>query len=275
MYGVGRNEELLAKFLSIHRKNVNITTKFGFTRAHDGTRLGINGHPDYVIQACEASLRRLNIETIDLYYQHRIDPKIPIEETVGAMAELVRRGMVRYLGISEVSAQQIRQAHAVHPITAVQNEYSLWTRDSETAVLATCRELNVGLVAYSPLGRGFLSGHITRVESLSRDDFRRTNPRFPGENFEKNLELLPVLEEIAREQQATKVQVALAWLLNQEEFIVPIPGTKRVQYLQENVGATHLNLKQQQLARLDKAFAVGAAAGERYATPNKSASNLL
>lgn len=271
MYGVGKNEELLAKFLRTHRNTVNIATKFGFMRAPDGTRLGINGHPDYVVQACEASLKRLNVETIDLYYQHRVDPTVPIEETVGAMAELVRCGMVRHLGISEVNAEQIRRAYAVHPITAVQNEYSLWTRDPEAAVLATCRELKVGLVAYSPLGRGFLSGNITGLESLSEDDFRRTNPRFSGGNLEKNLEFLPVLEELAHEHQATKAQVALAWLLAQEEFIVPIPGTKRVRYLQENVGATELTLTPQELAQLDAAFPPGSAAGERYAAPVKPA----
>jgi aryl-alcohol dehydrogenase-like predicted oxidoreductase len=237
MYGVGRNEELVGRAIRDRRDQVVVATKFGNVRALDGAFLGINGRPDYVRQACEASLRRLGVETIDLYYQHRVDPNTPIEETVGAMAELVRAGKVRHLGLSEAGPQTIRPAHAVHPIAALQTEYSLWSREPEGELLNTVRELGIGFVPYAPLGRGFLTGQIKSADDLDPDDYRRDTPRFQGENFQKNLDLVREIEAMAWEKGCTPAQLALAWVLAQGEDIVPIPGTKRRKYLEENVGA--------------------------------------
>src|SRR3954447_2331523 len=252
IYGPYTNEQLLGRGIRGKRHRVVIATKFGILRDPDtpGFR-GINGKPEYVKQACEASLRRLGIDCIDLYYQHRVDPETPIEETIGAMAELVRSGKVRYLGLSEAGADTIRRAHAVHPITAVQSEYSLWTRDPEDEVLQTCRELGIGFVPYSPLGRGFLTGQIKRSEDLAEDDYRRHSPRFQGENFQRNLDLVQRVGEIAREKHCTPAQLALAWVLAQGEDIVPIPGTKRRKYLQENIGALDVYLTTADLARIN------------------------
>src|SRR3954453_1774724 len=264
MYGPFKNEELLGKAIRDRRDKVVLATKFGNQRGEDGSFLGINGKPDYVRAACDASLRRLGVEHIDLYYQHRVDKTVPIEETVGAMAELVEKGKVRYLGLSEASPDTIRRAHAVHPISALQTEYSLWTRDPEDAVLPTVRELGIGFVAYSPLGRGFLSGAITKPDDLAEDDFRRNNPRFQGENFRKNLELVDRVREIADEKGVTPGQLALAWLLHRGEDIVPIPGTKRVPYLEENAAASDIELTSDDLERIDDAAPKGVTAGERY-----------
>src|SRR6266481_5605873 len=243
VYGPYKNEELVGRAIKGKRDKVVIATKFGIVRnAGDPTVSGVKGKPEYVQQACEGSLRRLGIETIDLYYQHRVDPETPIEETVGAMAKLVQQGKVRHLGLSEASAKTLRRANAVHPITALQSEYSLWTRDPEDEVLGTCRELGVGFVAYSPLGRGFLTGQIKRFEDLAQDDYRRNSPRFQGENFQKNMELVRRIEEIAKEKGAKPSQLALAWVLAQGEDIVPIPGTKRREYLEENVAAVDIQL---------------------------------
>jgi aryl-alcohol dehydrogenase-like predicted oxidoreductase len=264
MYGPFTNERLVGRAIAGRRDEVVLATKFGNERAEDGTRIGINGSPEYVHKACDASLERLGVDHIDLYYQHRVDKTVPIEETVGAMKELVEAGKVRHLGLSEASPDTIRRAHAVHPITALQTEYSLWTRDPEDAVLPTVRELGIGFVPYSPLGRGFLSGAIKSVDDLAEDDFRRANPRFQGENFQRNLELVDRVKEIAAEKDATPGQLALAWLLAQGEDIVPIPGTKRVSYLEENAGADAIELSADDLARIDDAAPVGAAAGERY-----------
>jgi aryl-alcohol dehydrogenase-like predicted oxidoreductase len=243
MYRPHTNEQLLGRALRGHREHVVIATKFGILRdpARPNYR-GISGKPDYVHKACEESLRRLGVDVIDLYYQHLVDPETPIEETVGAMAKLVHKGKVRFLGLSEAGAETIRRAHAVHPITALQSEYSLWTRDPEREVLGVCRELGIGLVPYSPLGRGFLTGQIKRFEDLPEDDYRRSSPRFQGENFQRNLALVKQVEEIAREKQCTPAQLALAWVLAQGDDIVPIPGTKRRKYLQENVGALEVVL---------------------------------
>jgi aryl-alcohol dehydrogenase-like predicted oxidoreductase len=265
MYGPYINEQLLGRALREHREQVVIATKFGVVRdPNRPERRGVNGKPDYVRTACEGSLRRLGVEVIDLYYQHRVDPETPIEETVGAMAELVRQGKVRFLGLSEAGPQTIRRAHAVHPITALQSEYSLWTRDPEREMLGVCRELGIGFVPYSPLGRGFLTGKIRRFEDLAQDDWRRTSPRFQGENFQRNLDLVKRVEEIACEKQCTPAQLALAWVLAQGDDIVPIPGTKRRKYLQENVGALDVRLTSEDLARLDEAVPHEAVAGARY-----------
>ena len=264
MYGPFANEKLVGRAIAGRRDEVVLATKFGNERAEDGSFLGINGNPDYVHRACDASLRRLGVDHIDLYYQHRVDKTVPIEETAGAMAELVEQGKVRHLGLSEASPQTIRRAHAVHPITALQSEYSLWTRDPEDAVLPTVRELGIGFVAYSPLGRGFLSGAITKPEDLPADDFRRRNPRFQRENFDKNLELVDRVREIAAEKDVTPGQLALAWLLHRGDDIVPIPGTKRRRYLEENAAASEIELTHDDLARIDEAAPAGAAAGERY-----------
>lgn len=264
VYGIGKNEELVGRAIRDRRDKVTLATKFGNVRGAQGEWLGVNGKPDYVKSACEASLKRLNVETIDLYYQHRVDPSTPIEETVGAMAELVREGKVRYIGLSEAAPQTIRRAHATHPIAALQTEYSLWTRDPESEILSTVRELGIGFVAYSPLGRGFLTGRFKKHEDLPEDDYRRNHPRFHGENFKRNLQLVDVVEHIAREKHATASQIALAWLLAQNEHIVPIPGTKRRKYLEENLGALNLTLSQDDLRRIEDAFPFGAAAGERY-----------
>jgi len=264
MYGPFTNEQLVGRAIADRRDQVVLATKFGNERREDGSFVGINGSPDYVRSACEASLRRLAVDHIDLYYQHRVDKTVPIEETVGAMAELVEQGKVRYLGLSEAAPETIRRAHAVHPISALQTEYSLWTRDPEDAILPTVRELGIGFVPYSPLGRGFLSGRFRSPEDLPEDDFRRHNPRFQGENFEKNLELVDRVREIAEEQHVSASQLALAWVLHQGEDIVPIPGTKRVSYLEENVGAAEISLSAEDLERIDEAAPHGATAGERY-----------
>ncbi|MEO8291069.1 MAG: aldo/keto reductase [Gaiellaceae bacterium] len=265
MYGPFTNEKLVARAIAGRRDEVVLATKFGVVRGPSGGRLGIRGDAEYVREACEASLERLGVGCIDLYYQHRVDPETPIEETVGAMAELVAAGKVRHLGLSEAAPDTIRRAHAVHPITALQTEYSLWTRDPEDGVLPTVRELGIGFVAYSPLGRGFLSGRIRSVEDLDPDDFRRNHPRFKGENFERNLELAARVQEIAAEKGVTPAQLALAWVLAQGNDIVPIPGTKRVSYLEENVAAVDVELTEDDLARLEEAFPKGATFGERYA----------
>ncbi len=265
MYGPHTNEQLLGRALRGRREQVIIATKFGILR--DPTRpefRGISGKPDYVHKACEGSLRRLGMDVIDLYYQHRVDPETPIEETVGAMADLVREGKVRFLGLSEAGSETIRRAHSVHPITALQSEYSLWTRDPEAEVLGVCRELGIGFVPYSPLGRGFLTGKIRRFEDLPEDDYRRSSPRFQGENFQRNLDLVKRVEEIAREKKCTPAQLALAWVLAQGDDIVPIPGTKRRRYLQENVGALNVELTSADLARIDQVAPEHAFAGKRY-----------
>lgn len=264
MYGVGRNEELVGKALKGRRDKVILATKFGNVRGQDGSFLGVNGKPEYVRAACEASLRRLGVDVIDLYYQHRVDPQTPIEDTVGAMAELVKAGQVRFIGLSEAAPATIRRANAVHPITALQTEYSLWTRDVETEILATCRELGIGYVAYSPLGRGFLTARIKRLDDLAENDFRRTHPRFQSENIEKNVGFLARLEKIASQKDCTPAQLALAWLLAQGEDIIPIPGTKRRKYLEENVRAVDLQLTQRDLAQINEAAPRGITAGPRY-----------
>jgi aryl-alcohol dehydrogenase-like predicted oxidoreductase len=263
VYGPHKNEELVGRAIQGRREGVFLATKFGIHRSPDG-KSQIIGRPEYVRQACEDSLRRLKVEHIDLYYQHRVDPTVPIEETVGAMAELVRAGKVRYLGLSEAAAGTIRRAHAVHPISAVQSEYSLWTRDPEDEVLPTCRELGIGFVAYSPLGRGFLTGKFQRFEDLAPDDFRRHSPRFQGENFAKNLALVEKVRELALELHCTPAQLALAWLLTQGADIVPIPGTTRIATLEENVGAVGVALGAAVLARIEALAPKGVAAGARY-----------
>lgn len=265
MYAVGKNEELIGRAVKGRRSDVILATKFGNVRSEDGKFLGINGRPEYVKAACDASLRRLGVDYIDLYYQHRVDPQVPIEETVGAMSELVREGKVRYIGLSEAAAGTIRRAQAVHPITALQTEYSLWSRDAEDEILPVCRELGIGFVPYSPLGRGFLTGQIQKFEDLAEDDYRRFSPRFQGDNFLKNLELVRRVEEIAAEKGVKPSQLALAWLLAQGDDIVPIPGTKRREYLEENIGAIAIELSKEDLARIDEAAPKGAAFGDRYA----------
>jgi aryl-alcohol dehydrogenase-like predicted oxidoreductase len=266
-YGSGHNEELIGAFLAERswRDRIVLATKFGFVR-EGGRAVGISGKPDYVRSACDASLRRLGCDSIDLYYQHRVDPTVPIEETVGAMSELVSAGKVRALGLSEVSAKSLRRAHAVHPIAAVQTEYSLWSRDPERegGILDACRELGVGFVPYSPLGRGFLTGQLKSLEALGDDDFRLTTPRFERENFERNLRLVAEVEAIAATRGCSPGQLALAWLLAQGDFVVPIPGTKRRKYLEDNAGAAAVRLEPEDLARIDEVLPRGAAAGERY-----------
>ena len=264
MYGPFTNELLVGRAIAGRRDEVVIATKFGIERREDGSRR-VNGRPEYVHQACDASLQRLGIDQIDLYYQHRVDPATPIEETVGAMAELVVAGKVRFLGLSEASPRTIRRAHGVHPMSALQTEYSLWTRDPEDEILPTVRELGIGFVAYSPLGRGFLSGRYRSPDDFDENDFRRANPRFQGENFTRNLELVERVEEIAAERGVTPGQMALAWALHQGDDIVPIPGTKHVRYLEENVAAVEVELSHEDVERLDELAPVGAAAGERYA----------
>ncbi|MCE1252666.1 MAG: aldo/keto reductase [Anaerolineae bacterium] len=265
MYGVGKNEELVGQAIRQRRDEVILATKFGNVRGPNGEFLGINGRPDYVKSACEASLKRLGVDTIDLYYQHRVDPQTPIEETVGAMADLVQQGKVRYLGMSEAAPATLRRAHAVHPITALQTEYSLWSREVEDEILPTCRELGIGFVPYSPLGRGFLTGQIKKFEDLAEDDFRRYQPRFQGENFNKNLELVKHINELAAQKGCKPAQLALAWLLAQGQDVVPIPGTKRVSYLEENIGALEVKLSAQDLRRIDEIAPKGIAVGDRYA----------
>ena len=264
VYGLGRNEELVGKALRDRRQEAVLATKFGNVRGKDGSWLGQNGKPDYVRSCCEASLRRLGVDVIDLYYQHRVDPETPIEETVGAMADLVRQGKVRYLGLSEAAPATIRRACAVHPITALQTEYSLWTRDPEAEVLKTCRDNGIAFVAYSPLGRGALTGAIRKLDDLAEGDYRRNSPRFTGENLSRNLTLVDRLTEIAAAKKCRPPQLALAWLLARGQDIFPIPGTKHVNRLEENAGALELSLTPDEVARLDAAFPVGAAAGTRY-----------
>ena len=265
MYGPFTNEELVGRVIAGHRDEVVLATKFGNVRGPNGERLGVRGDPEYVREACEASLRRLGIDAIDLYYQHRVDPKVPIEETVGAMAELVEQGKVRHLGLSEAAPETIRRAHATHPIAALQTEYSLWSRDPEDEILPTLRELGIGFVPYSPLGRGFLTGRFRSPGDLDEGDFRRVNPRFEGENFERNMELVKRVEEVANEKGVTAGQLALAWVLAQGDDLAPIPGTKRRSYLEENVAATEIELSAEDLKRLDEAAPRGATAGDRYA----------
>ena len=272
MYGVGRNEELVGKAIKDRRDEVVLATKFGNVRGADGAFLGVNGRPDYV-RECDASLKRLGVETIDLYYQHRVDPKTPIEDTVGAMAELVKAGKVRHLGLSEAASETIRRAHATHPIAALQTEYSLWSRDAEDGILATVRELGIGYVAYSPLGRGFLTGKYKTADDVPADDNRRNHPRFQGENFEKNLQLVAEVEAMAKEKGVASGQLALAWVLAQGDDIVPIPGTKRRSYLEQNVDALTVELSAEDLARLNEIMAPGAASGTRYAAPQMQALN--
>jgi aryl-alcohol dehydrogenase-like predicted oxidoreductase len=264
MYGPFTNEKLVGRAVRERRDWVVVATKFGNQRGEDGSFLGINGRPEYVRKACEASLERLGIDFIDLYYQHRVDKEVPIEETVGAMAELVDQGKVKYLGLSEASPETVRRAHEVSPISALQTEYSLWSRDPEDELLPTVRELGIGYVAYSPLGRGFLSGSIRSLDDLEENDFRRRSPRFQGENFERNLELVDRVGEIAEEKGVSPSQLALAWALHQGEDIVPIPGTKRRLYLDENVAASDIELTDEELGRIDEVAPAGAAAGDRY-----------
>ncbi len=264
MYGPFKNEELVGRALRGRRDRVVLATKFGNQRGADGAFLGVNGRPEYVRAACDGSLRRLGVERIDLYYQHRVDPAVPIEETVGAMAELVRAGKVSYLGLSEAAPATIRRAHAVHPISALQTEYSLWSRDPEDEILPTVRALGIGFVPYSPLGRGFLTGRFRKFEDLASDDYRRNSPRFQGENFERNLRLVDRIREIAAEKGVKASQLALAWVLAQGKDVVPIPGTTTRTHLEENVAAAGIALTPEELERIEKVAPRGAAAGERY-----------
>ncbi|MGI9106351.1 MAG: aldo/keto reductase [Pyrinomonadaceae bacterium] len=264
MYGPFTNEELVGRAIKGRRDEVVLATKFGNMRGEDGSFLGVNGTPAYVRSACEASLSRLKVDTIDLYYQHRVDPQTPIEDTVGEMARLVEEGKVRFLGLSEAGVETIRRAHQVHPIAALQTEYSLWTRDPEDGILDVCRELGIGFVAYSPLGRGFLTGQFKSIDDLAPDDYRRHSPRFQGENFQKNLELVTHIERLAAEKNCTPAQVGLAWVLAQGPDIVPIPGTKRRKYLEENVAALEVKLTPEDLRRIDEIAPKGVAAGTRY-----------
>jgi aryl-alcohol dehydrogenase-like predicted oxidoreductase len=264
-YGAGHNETLVGKAIKNHRDKLIIATKFGLGNIHKGgENIPVQGSPKYVRSACDASLQRLGIDTIDLYYQHRVDPTTPIEDTIGAMAELVQAGKVRFLGLSEASGATIRRAHAVHTISALQSEYSLWSRDVEDEILATCRELNIGFVPWSPLGRGFLTGDIKTFEDLEANDWRRMSPRFQGENFQRNLALVNQVRALASQKNCTPAQLAIAWLLQQGEDLVPIPGTKRVSYLLENLGALEIELTVDELDRLDAILPKGAAAGDRY-----------
>jgi aryl-alcohol dehydrogenase-like predicted oxidoreductase len=273
MYGVGKNEELVGKALRPHREKTILATKFGNVRGSDGSFLGVNGRPEYVRSACDASLKRLGVAVIDLYYQHRVDPNVPIEETVGAMSELVKQGKVRFLGLSEAAPATIRRASATHPIAALQTEYSFWTRDVEAEILPLCRELGITFVAYSPLGRGFFTGTLSSTDRLAPDDVRRNHPRFQEENLKKNLTLLRPIEEVAREKGCTPAQLALAWLLAQGKDVVPIPGTKRRKYLEENVGAVNVQLSDADIARISNAVPPGAAAGMRYPERTMAAVN--
>jgi aryl-alcohol dehydrogenase-like predicted oxidoreductase len=265
MYGVGKNEELVGKAIADRREQVFLATKFGNVRGPNGEFLGVRGDPEYVRSACEASLRRLGVEVIDLYYQHRVDTNVPIEDTVGEMARLKEEGKIRFLGLSEAAPGTIRAAHSTHPITAVQTELSLWSRDAEEDVIPTVRELGIGYVAYSPLGRGFLTGQIQSPDDFPEDDYRRFHPRFTGENFDRNIELVREVEGLAKDKGCTTAQLALAWVLAQGDDIVPIPGTKRVRYLDENIAALDVKLDDEELRRLDAILPPGAAAGERYA----------
>ncbi len=265
-YGFGHNEELLGKFLKGKRDRVLIATKFGLVRKPGAYERRVDNSPDYIRSACEASLRRLGVEAIDLYYIHRLNLETPLEDSIGALAELVRQGKVKAIGLSEVSAQTLRKAAALHPIAAVQSEYSLWTRDPEEGVLAVCREVGASFVAYSPLGRGFLTGQITSDASLDPKDFRRSNPRFVDENMQRNLRIVETVQQLAAHKQCTPAQLALAWLLAQGEDIIPIPGTKRIKYLDENLGALDVVLSREELDHIGQALPIGVAAGERYTT---------
>jgi aryl-alcohol dehydrogenase-like predicted oxidoreductase len=273
MYGFGDNEILLRPFLKAHRSKIVLATKFGNEFTADRQRIGVNGRPEFVKRACDASLSRLGIETIDLYYQHRVDPNVPIEETVGAMADLVKAGKVRHLGLSEAAPATLRRAVKIHPISALQTEYSLWTRDPEGELLATVRELGIGFVPYSPLGRGFLTGAITKPDDLAADDWRHNNPRFQGENFVKNLKLVEAVRDLAAQKGCTPSQLALAWVLAQGEDIVPIPGTKRRTYLDENIGAVDVTLTVDDLATINRILPPGTAAGTRYPQMARAALN--
>jgi len=272
MYGVGHNEELVGKAIGDRRGKVFLATKFGNVRGKNGEFLGINGKPEYVRSACEASLKRLGIETIDLYYQHRVDPNTPIEETVGAMSELAKQGKVKFLGLSEAAPATIRRAHKVHRITALQTEYSLWTRDVETEILATCRELGIGFVAYSPIGRGFLAARFKSKDDIVQGDFRSNHPRFQDENLQHNVQFLKGIEEIAARKKCTSAQLALAWVLARGKDIVPIPGTKRRTYLEENIGAIEITLTAADLQRLNEVAPLGITAGSRY--PERAMSSV-
>jgi aryl-alcohol dehydrogenase-like predicted oxidoreductase len=274
MYGPFKNELLVGKAIQGRRDEVVLATKFGNQRSPDGKFLGVNGRPEYVRACCEASLQRLSVEVIDLYYQHRVDPKTPIEDTVGAMADLVKQGKVRYLGLSEAATATIRRAHRVHPITALQTEYSLWTRDPEDEILATVRELGIGFVSYSPLGRGFLTGQFKRPEDIPEGDFRRFNPRFQGDNFSKNLDLVRHIESLAKAKGATPAQIALAWVMAQGEDVVPIPGTKKRSRLEENLKALEIWLTPAELEEIDRLLPKGSTAGTRYPEQHMSAVNL-
>ena len=271
IYGMGRNEELVGKAIKDRRDKVILATKFGNVRRPDGTFVGVNGKPDYVRSACEASLRRLQVDMIDLYYQHRIDPNTPIEDTVGAMAGLIESGKVRFLGLSEAASDTIRRAQKVNPIAALQTEYSLWSRDPEGELLDTVRELGIGFVAYSPLGRGFLTGKITSLNDLADNDWRRSMPRFEQENFGRNLELVERIKALAARKGCSPAQLALAWVLAQGDDIVPIPGTKRRRYLEENIGALDVHVAPDDLAEIDAILPAGAAAGSRYSAPGMRA----
>ncbi|MCL2898276.1 aldo/keto reductase [Brenneria tiliae] len=265
MYGPHTNEQLVGKAIKGKRQQVFLATKFGILRdPADPDLRGVSGKPEYIRRAIEGSLSRLGVEVIDLYYQHRIDPTVPIEESVGTLADLVKEGKIRYIGLSEASAETLERAHRVHPITALQSEYSLWTRDVETDILPACRRLGIGFVPYSPLGRGFLTGAIRSPDDLAADDFRRRNPRFAGDNFAKNLQLVDKVNQLAKEKGVAPSQLALAWVLAQGEHIVPIPGTKRRRYLEENIGALDVALSAQELAAIDAIFPFNAAAGDRY-----------
>lgn len=274
VYGRGDNEELVGKAIRGRRDEVVLATKFGNLRGPDGRFVGVNGRPEYVLQACDSSLKRLRLDVIDLYYQHRVDRSIPIEDTVGAMSRLVEQGKVRHLGLSEAAAATIRRAHRVHPISALQTEYSLWSRDPEDEILPTCRELGITFVAYSPLGRGFLTGRIKRFEDLAPDDWRRNMPRFLGDNFEKNLELVRHIEELAAKKQCQPPQLALAWVLSQGEDIVPIPGTTRIEHLEENLAPLDITLTPEDLARINEVAPKGVAAGDRYPEMGMKVVNL-
>ncbi|MFZ2324989.1 MAG: aldo/keto reductase [Ignavibacteriaceae bacterium] len=273
MYGVGKNETLVGKAIKGKRDKFVIATKFGNVRGSDGSFLGINGKPEYVKQACEASLKRLDIDVIDLYYQHRVDPTVPIEDTIGAMSELVKEGKVRFLGVSEAAPNTIRRASKVHKITALQTEYSLWTRDPEAELLDLCKELGISFVAYSPLGRGFLSGRFKPNEEIPEGDYRNAHPRFQKENIDHNFKLVEQLEEIAKEKNCTTAQLALAWVLHQRKYIIPIPGTKRVKYLEENVAAVDLKLSDSELKKISEAAPLGFTKGLRYAEQAMKAVN--
>lgn len=274
MYGIGKNEELVGKAIRGQRKEFFLATKFGIVRSDDPEKRGVSGRPEYVRDACDASLKRLGVETIDLYYQHRMDPKVPVEETVGAMAQLVQAGKVRFLGLSEAAPETIRRAHAVHPIAALQTEYSLWSRDPEQEILPTLRELGIALVAYSPLGRGFLSGQIKKPEDLGEDDYRKHHPRYQGEAFQKNLKLVERVKDLADERGGTSSQLALAWVLAQGNDVLPIPGTKRRKYLEENAAAAEMTLTKAEVAQISEAAAAKDVAGDRYAAAGMKMVNL-